>query len=264
MRKITYTNLVNGLSAEFSSDSPTMHLKLSGFDGNSVASNAIAYTPVGLDGQKTVSCKLSPRTIVVPVEFTAKVGERYSRSGALAIWQKLQKVFVPLHEGWLVWSDGTNSRRIKCRTSETPKLTEILPYLFTASFTLIADYPYWESCTEHNIAVTAGTSHISIMNDCGLEVPICVDVPGDCLNAFILMSDTAGEGLAFGSKIEQGFTIDTKECTVTLADGTLANHLLTVNSSFFKLKPGSNVLRAIGLGSGNAAVRWRELYMGVD
>lgn len=264
MRKITYTNLVNGLSAEFSSDSPTMHLKLSEFDGNSVASSSVAYAPVGLDGQKTVSCRLSPRTIVVPVEFTARVGGRYSRSGALTVWRKLLKVFMPLHEGWLVWSDGTNSRRIKCRTTETPKLTEVLPCLFSASFTLVADNPYWESCTEYSVNISAGVTLITINNDCGVEVPVCVDVSGGSVDVFVLVSDTTGEGLGFGSKVEQGFTIDTKECTVTLADGTLANHLLTVSSSFIRLMPGSNELRALGLGSGGAAIRWRELYMGVD
>ena len=100
MRKITYTNLVNGLSAEFSSDSPTMHLKLSGFDGNSVASNAIAYTPVGLDGQKTVSCKLSPRTIVVPVECrtaeTPKLLDQYQKKiGDFVIFHNKPFRFLP-------------------------------------------------------------------------------------------------------------------------------------------------------------------------
>ncbi len=121
IRKLTYTNIVNGLSAEFSSENPLMHLNLKEFDGSSAGAAAVTYKPVEFDGQKTISANLAARTVVVPVEFSAKSGGRYSRSSALAVWEHLMRVFVPLHEGWLVWADGKSSRRIKCRTAETPE-----------------------------------------------------------------------------------------------------------------------------------------------
>ena len=77
MRKLTYTNLTNGLTAEFSSESPTMHLNLADFDGCSLGASARSYKPVELDGQKLISTSLNARTIVVPVEISARAGGRF-------------------------------------------------------------------------------------------------------------------------------------------------------------------------------------------
>ena len=265
MRKLTYTNLVNGLSAEFSSQSKTMHLDLKNFDGCSAGASSVAYRPVESDGQRTISTNLTARTIVVPVQFTAVENGRYSRKGALAVWERLLRTFVPLHEGWLVWSDGTNSRRIKCRLSETPQLTQVLPFLFSASFSLVADFPYWEDCTEHSLTVTASAASVTVSNPCGLEVPFSVDIPSGGSQPLIY-SRTADKRISFAVSPPGGCTVDTRECTVTLSDGTLANHLLTVDSEFFRLLPGDNDIQILGTGSSSdsAAIRWRDLYMGVN
>lgn len=265
IRKVTYTNSVNGLSAEFSSESSTMHLNLKEFDGSGVGASAVVYSPVETDGQKTISANLSARTIVLPVEFTAISDKKYSRVGALSVWGQLLKVFVPLHEGWLVWTDGVNSRRIKCRTVETPKMTQVLPFLFSASFTLVADYPYWEDCTEQSMTVVSSATAVTVNNACGLAVPFCIDIPGASSQPLIF-SRTAGKGIAFAIAPDSSCTVDTKECTVTLADGTLANHLLAVSSEFFSLMPGENELQVLSLASGgsSAVIRWRNLYMGVE
>lgn len=264
MRKLTYTNSVNGLSAEFSSDDPLMHLDLENFDGSSAGATSVTYRPVEFDGRRTVSANLSARTIILPVEFAAKAAGKYSRAGALAVWDRLMKVFVPLHEGVLVWSDGVNSRRIKCRVAETPKLTEKLPYLFAASLSLVADYPYWEDISEHSVAVAAGST-VTINNACGLAVPICIDVPAGGSQPLIF-SRTAGHGIGFNIAPTKNCVVDTKECTVTLSDGTLANHLLGVNSEYFRLLPGDNEIQVLGVGAGTdtAVIRWRDLYMGVN
>ena len=261
MRKVTYTNLANGLSAEFSSESALMHLDVKGFDGSSAGARTVVYSPVGLDGQKLVSARLGARTITLPVEFTARADGRYSRQGALAVWERLLRVFVPLHEGWLTWTDGLRSRRIKCRLAETPQLSERLPFLFAASFSLIADYPYWEDCTEQTASLSALDTQIN--NTCGIAVPFCVDLPAGGSQPAIL-SMTEGRGIAFARPPQQACTVDMRECTVTLADGTNANNLLTVNSEFFTLAPGLNTIRTLDIGTGGAALRWRALYMGVN
>lgn len=265
MRKLTYTNLVNGLSAEFSSESKTMHLDMKNFDGSSAGATAVTYRPVEFDGQRTVSTNLTARTVVVPVQFTATANGKYSRAGALAVWEKLLRVFVPLHEGWLVWTDGVNSRRIKCRTVETPKLSEILPFLFSASFNLAADFPYWEDCAEQELEVSASASTVTVTNSCGLAVPFCVDIPSGGSQPLIY-SRTADKRVSFAISPGSGCVVDTRECTVTLSDGTLANHLLTVDSEFFRLAPGNNEIQVLGVGSGSnpAVIRWRNLYMGVN
>lgn len=265
IRKVTYTNLVNGLSAEFSSESSTMHLKLSEFDGSSVGAVTVNYTPVEFDGQKTVSANLAPRSIIVPVEFSAVVDGKRSRAGALAVWEHLLKVFVPLHEGWLVWTDGVSSRRIRCRTAETPKLTQILPFLFSAQFTLIADYPYWESVEEHRVEVVSSANNVTVTNSCGLAVPFCVDVAGSD-NKPLILNKAAGKGISFAISPGTSCVVDMRECTVTLADGTLANHLLSVQSEFFNLMPGDNelIVLSVATGASSAVIRWRDLYLGVE
>lgn len=263
MKKVTYTNSVNGLSMEFSSNSPEMHLDLREFDGCSVGATAITYKPVELDGQRFISSSLNARTINLPVEFTAKSDGRYSRTGALAVWEKLLNTFMPLHEGWLVWTNGTESRRIRCRTAETPQLTQKLPYLFSASISLIADYPFWESTSEHSMAMAVSTTAVTVNNSCGIAVPLCIDVPSGGSQPLIY-NRTAGCGISFAIAPEQSCTVDTRECTVTLADGTYANHLLNVDSEFFRLLPGNNEFYFLGVGGGDSAViRWRDQFMGV-
>ena len=264
MRKLTFTNSANGLTAEVSSESPTMHLDLANFDGAGAAASAITYKPVRTDGQKTISTELSARSITVPVQFTAVEGGSYSRRGALAVWDKLLRVFCPLDEGWLVWTDGVNSRRIKCRPVETPRLNQVLPYLFSAAFSLTADFPYWEDCTEKRVEVAAGAQTVTVTNACGLTVPLCIDVPAGGSQPLIL-NRTSGKAVVFDITPGQDCTVDTKECTVTLADGTLANNLLSVNSNYFWLLPGENELQVLGVGSGSntAVIRYRDLYMGV-
>ena len=264
MKKLTYTNSANGLSMEFSSDSRTMHLDLRNFDGCSVGASAVTYKPVGIDGEKLITGTLNSRTIILPVEFTAISGGKYSRAGALGIWEQLLRTFIPLNDGWLVWTDGTRSRRIKCRTAETPKLTQVLPFLFSAQISLIADYPYWESTEEHSVSVAASASAVTVDNTCGIAVPLCIDVPSGGSQPLIY-NRTAGCGLSFSIAPEQDCTVDTRECTVTLDDGSFANHLLSADSEFFRLLPGENVIQVLGTGSGSdtAKIRWRDLYMGV-
>ena len=265
MRKVTYTNLVNGLSAEFSSESKTMHLDLKNFDGCSAGATSITYTPVEFDGQRTISTNLTARTIILPIQISGEKDGKYSRAAALERWENILRVFSPLHEGWLVWSDGVNSRRIKCRLSETPQISEVLPFLFGATFSLVADFPYWEDCNENKVEVEASASTVTINNSCGLAVPLCVDI-NDPGSQPLIYSRTLDERISFAIAPSGACTVDTRECTVTLADGTLANNLLTVDSTFFRLSPGANEIQVLGVGSGSnpATIRWRNLYMGVS
>lgn len=264
MRKVTYTNLVNGLSVEFSSEDPLTHLDLKNFDGSSVGANAVTYSPVGTDGQHTVSVNLPARTITLPVEVAGRAGGKYSREKALERVNKILQCFVPLHDGVLKWTDGKRTRTINCRTAETPKFSAMLPFLFSTTISLTADYPYWEDTAEHSVELGNGRA-ITITNNCGVAVPFCLDVPANS-TAPIIYSYTADAVIWFDILPEKACTIDTKACTVTLSDGTFANHLLDPMSSFFKLLPGENVFDVLEwLGDDTKAViRWKDLYLGVD
>lgn len=265
MRKITYTNVVNGLSVEFSTENPLMHLNLEGFDGSSVSANSITYTPVEYDGQKTVLNNLSARTITLPLEFSAKVDGKYSRSEALKIWEKLCSVFVPVHSGTLVWTDGTRSRQIECRAAEVPRITRVLPFMFSTVVNLVADFPYWEDMNENSKTFTTAGAGLTVTNECALAVPLYIDAAVSSGSMFGCVNVTAGKALGFssGNGISGSFTIDTKQCVVILSDGNYGNHYLTANSDYFWLLPGDNVFNIVNYSS-NITFRWKNMYLGVE
>lgn len=266
MRKITYQNSVNGLAMSFSSTDALTHLDA--LDGSSCGSRRITYTPFGMDGQKLISANLDARTITVSVSFTDIRDGKYSREAALLKWRELLRVFVPGNTGVLTWTDGTNSRQIVCETVETPNYTQRLPWLFSAELTLIADSPYWYDTAVNTLEIDGTYSSFTLNNDCGLPVPFQVTVTQRGAQPFIF-SKTLNKGIVFARGIgsADGCVVDTESCTVTLFDGSLANHLLAPASDFFRLVPGDNeldLLPGVGSSAGTGVLTWRKAYMGVD
>ena len=141
-----------------------------------------------------------------------------------------------------------------------PKPTEILPYLFKAVFSMTADNPLWFDITENVDEVGGSEYTVTINNDCGIAVPMKI-IAAASSEIFAVASVAAGAGLAFGNSIGEGFTIDTENCTVTSDSGELVNHLLSVESEFFYIMPGENVINFAG--SSGVAIHWRRAYMGV-
>ena len=43
---------------------------------------------------------------------------------------------------------------------------------FSASISLIADYPCWESTSEHSLAVAASAAAVTVKNSCGISFAI--------------------------------------------------------------------------------------------
>lgn len=256
MRKITFENEINGLSCEFSTDTPLMFLE--SFDGCSCGSDAIVYKPIEYDGQRFISSNLTARTVQFTANFGGKSGGRYSRESALSRWQEIQKVFVPGQIGKLTWTDGENSRFIKCRTNETPMPTEMMPYLFRAGFSLTADSPIWFDTVENVVDFGSGGS-VTIENNCGLAVPFILEAEG--ADIFALASVAANARLQFAMSAGGSLIIDTAECTVKNASGEYVNNLLTVNSEFFNIMPGANKINYAG--ADGVIIRWRKGYMGV-
>ncbi len=256
MRKITFENEINGLSCEFSTDTPMMFLE--SFDGCSCGSDAIVYKPIDYDGQQFISSNLTARTVQFTVNFGGKSGGKYSRELALSRWQEIQKVFVPGHTGTLTWTDGKESRFIKCRTNETPLPTEILPYLFRAGFSLTADSPMWFDTVENVVDFGSGGS-VTIENNCGLEVPFILEAEG--ADIFALASVAANARIQFAQEVGGTLIIDTAACAVTSRSGELINNRLSVTSEFFNIMPGTNKFNYAG--ADGVTIRWRKCYMGV-
>lgn len=260
IRKVTFTNEVNGLSVTFSTDTPMMFLEK--LDGCSCGSSAVTYKPLDFDGQRFISSALNPRTIQLTINFGGRSGKLYSRSEALKRWEEIQKTLVPGQMGTLTWTDGINSRFIRCRCGDLPLPTEILPFLFRAGFSLVADIPYWKDSAENVVDFGgSGSGEVVINNDCGIAVPVIIEV-GTADDIFLLANRTTGEALGFAEDLGEGFTIDTENCTVTTDSGELVNHKLLIDSSFFYLAPGENTLKFMDYTSG-VVLRWRRAFMGV-
>lgn len=259
IRKITFTNEVNGLSCEFSTATPMMFLE--SVDGCSCGSTAITYKPIEYNGQRLISTSLDARTIPITVQISGKneSGMKYSRAEALKVWNDIQKVFIPGQIGTLVWSDGEHSRFIRCRCSESPNPHEILPFLFRINIAMTADSPLWYDTVENVVSFAEGTT-TTFNNDCGIAVPFKLEASA-ASGAFVLVSASAPARMGFVNSVSEAFVIDTDACTVTTASGELVNHLLLVESDFFKIVPGENTLNYAG--ADDVVIKWRKAYMGV-
>lgn len=258
MTKVTYTNAVNRLSCTFSADDPMMLLE--SIDGCSCGCDAITYRPLNLNGQRFVSSTLTARTVVLNVNFGGKADGKYSRRDAKKRWEEIQRVFVPGNMGTLTWTNGTESRFIKCRTAEAPKPSELLSNqcLFRASFSLTADNPLWFDSVENVAELSSGG--VTIENPCGLEVPFIAEV-STASDVFVMVRMSDGAGIGLANRINEDFTIDTAACTVTTASGKLVNNQLSVNSTFFGILPGTNRFNVAG--HGTVKLKWHKAYMGI-
>lgn len=249
---------MNGLSCTFASDTPMMLLE--SVEGVSCGSSAITYKPIDYDGQLLISTSLNARNIPLVLNFGGKKGNMWSRSNAMERWQEIQKVFIPGQTGTLAWTDGTNSRFIRCRVDSTTQPTQILPFLFRVKMNLIADRPMWYDSVENVVELPSGEWTATINNDSGIAVPFLLEV-GTSTSVFAMASVAAGVGLSLQNATGEGFTVDTDKCTVTTDSGLLVNNMLSVESEFFKLMPGENVLNFAG--GGDIVIKWRKAYMGV-
>ncbi len=259
MRKITFSNSTNGLSAEFSTDTPMMFLE--SFDGCSCGTTDIVYKPYDYDGQRFVGGSLDPRTIQFTVNFGGVSGSEYSRAEALKKWEKLQQTFAPGSAGTLTWTDGNASRFIKVRCTELPLPKEILPFLFSASFSVTADKPLWLDSAENVLTFDNPAVGMEINNDCGIAVPVIIEV-GAGAGILIAYNHTSGKGVGFGQTVSGDSVIDCGECTVRDSSGELCSHLISVDSEYWELLPGTNRVSVIG-DPQYAVIKWRRAYLGV-
>lgn len=259
MRKITFENETNGLSLSFSTDTPMMFLE--SFDGCSCSTSDIVYKPFGYDGQYLVNSTLNPRTIPFTINFGGKSAGRYSRAIALRKWDEIQRVFAPGSAGVLTWTDGTNSRFIKARCTELSPPKQILPFLFSASISLVADKPLWLDTVENSVVFPHASGDFSITNECGIPVPVIIDVTTGA-NTMIISNFTVDKAIGFGQTVSGDFIIDCGECTVRDISGELCSHLIRADSEYWSLVPGVNNIAAVG-DVRYARIRWRNAYAGV-
>lgn len=278
MQKITFHNNVNDLEVSFATDTPGAFL--SAFDGNSLGAEFVQFKPLSHDGSRTLSHTLDARTVTFTAVWYAVEGGRRSRPKALEMWQKLQYAFAIGDKGTLTWTNGTDVRTIECYAAETPALHESVGSLFSAEFTLTADYPLWRGNTAHSKSFSGRftSDGLTIENICPIAVPFVAVLDGSIASIYCpkqakrLDIDITRRG-GYGYPVY----IDTAKQRVygfsPNADGEITEDDLTAclspRSAFFDLMPGSNLIvltMNAGAAETDATVKfeWYDYYLGVS
>ena len=292
MQRITFHNNQNGLECTFASDTP--RTLLTEFDGNSLSAEFAQYKPIWYDGIRTKSHTFNGRTITFTVNWYAVENGRRSREAALAEWDRLLGVFAPGLEGTLTWTNGKETRLIDCYANETPVLHEKAHGLFSASFSLAADFPFWRGTEEHSQILTytgsGSPSYYTVKNNCAITVyPLIIaectvgsgggyaiawQAPAETLELDRKM-ETKSLGIGYSSYTMGGVTngapiyFDCRKRCAYQYSGTNAinkTKYLSPTSSFLSLIPGDNtmVLSGGNLSSAlNVTVKWYDYYTGV-
>lgn len=281
MQRITFHNNQNDLEYSFAADTPSA--LLSAFDGNSLGAEFVQFKPIDFDGSKTLSHTLNARTITFTADWYAVEGGKRSRAAALAEWERMQYVFAPGNEGTLTWTNGAETRTIDCYANEIPALHEKARGLFSADFTLTADYPLWKGSVLHSSVFTGKflMELIEIENTCAIFVPPLIKIEGGIVS--LMRTNQAGK--TYPNKTLE---IDPSRCSADRAvyiDNAQQlvyqyapndtgkkldrNYSLTPYSEFFGLYPGvNNIVLTMNANSGDVETtvtfNWYDHYLGVN
>lgn len=265
MQRITFHNNQNGLEYTFATDTP--RALLVEFDGNSLGAEFVQFKPVGFDGSKTSSYTLNARTITFTANWYAVEGGKRSREKALAEWEKIQYIFAPGHTGVLTWTNGTETRTIECYSNETPMLIEKVRGLFSAEFTLTADYPLWCG-EEHSVVLNQTNTDFIVTNTCPIAVPPIFTVEAKSMSVRV-----NGKLIALGASDTDVYKIlldceKRRAVAYYTASSYKAAHEEDISRfvnpaySYPILNSGANTVRSEG-GSASVTVIWHDRYLGV-
>lgn len=284
MEKITYRN-ANGDSISFANSAP---FYLESIDANSVGTAYSTQKAIGQDGQDILDITYNPRTVVAKLAFCGIKNGRYDEAAMHKNWLTISRVLIPNQAGTLIYQNDAGIYKIAYRPSELPNFTRSVGTLCRFSVDFTADYPFWKSYTDftarlgtvvggkrypviYNPALRYGewVMKAAIKNDCGIPTPFAITI--ESVSTYAKIINQRGEYLYIDQVTGEGekLVIDTENYTVTLiqADGTevLANHKITLDSSYFRLYPGINIL-TLENGEDSAAkatVAYNQLYLGV-
>lgn len=288
MQRITFHNNQNGLEYTFATDTP--RALLAAFDGNSLAAEFTQYKPIWFDGIRTKTHTFNARTITFTVNWYAVEQGKRSREKALAEWDKMLYVFAPGNEGTLTWTNGTETRTIDCFANETPVLHEKARGLFSADFTLTADYPFWRGTTKRSKVLTysgqGAPSYYNVENNC--PIPVYPLIKVECTvgsgGGYTIGWDAPEEALEFDKKLQNRvltiqykanindspiYIDNQKRCVYQYYGGSEVNktsYYLSPISSFFSLLPGDNSIVLAGGNLNSSLVvtfSWFDHYLGV-
>ena len=235
-----------------------------------------------------MSQTFNARTIKMTVNWYGVENGQRSRKKSLEMWENFLAVFALGHTGELTFTDGDKRRVIECYAAEVPMLTETVFGLFSAEFTLTADYPIWFEPAWHSkrIQMSLGSSsheYFEIENYSSIYVPFRMVFTSQCGIQLTLLSDgsdtTTSEKhvLAFNkssySSSSDRTYIDTRlrqayTAANDMSERTDVTMQLSPTSEFYMLAPGTNHFKLENYNSYSTneidlEVEYREGFLGV-
>lgn len=195
----------------------------------------------GADGQYTVESRLGAKTI--PCSFAI-----HGRRCDALVKEWLAQVFSPLLSGVLTVYTKRNKYSIDVKPQDAPSFErdQTAPYIWRFDVDFVADFPYWRMGEELSTGIVQSTT--TIVSDCVHELPLRVYFPVPASNESMLfvlndkgfsVSSTIG-----GTRRDFPIWVDTKNCTVTDADGNNTNQWVdeTAPLNVMKLHYGTNTV----------------------
>ena len=275
MVNLKYTN-DNGESITIGYSPPFWLIDKDGFSNvnNEINSSKSIYQ----DGETENSSTLSSRYITVQGEYLV-TNIQEGRN-------KLIRVFNPKLKGILTYNEGTFSKTIECRPESSPFITKLQGATFSFIINLYCPNPYWRDISisdEEMVTWTGGMTFplslptefamageriINIINNGDVATPITLEISGTATNPKITNTLT-GEYIKVNRTLVDG---DTLIITTEFANkrveqnGINVFNYIDLNSTFFSLNPGDNVIELTTDDiNDNATIRinYRNRYLGV-
>mgnify|MGYP002507803314 CR=1 FL=1 len=283
MEKITISNELG--SIEFSDQLP---FRLISIDGNSQGSACEVFKAINQHGQTSGETLYNARMIPCRIAIAGLENGKYSHKALLQNEQQAFKFMQPHLPMQLVYENDIGVYKINVRLEEKPPRKKDVGEVYKYDINFIADNPYWQANEDicfrlgsivggfsfpfsFNPTVKFGTwvKTCTIENDTGIETPFTIEMT--TVSDYCKITNEKGEFIKVDKPVTDGqkLIIDTYDMTVKLvnADGSFvyANNKVTLDSTYFKLHYGTNVLT---LDNGQstpaiASICYNKLYLGV-
>jgi hypothetical protein len=289
MQRIVFTN-ARGQSVELKSSAPFLLQSIDGL-GDVDADIQTQKAPFQ-DGSTYIDSVLQERPISMQIAILA-------RDTATLIQQRqyLAAVFNPkLGPGTLRYENGGIVREIKAVPDGVPAFPSgkenrgarfqkalinlLCPDPFWLTEEKVDQLVVWEGGLEFPLELPTFFAQQSenkakiLLNDGDVETPIFVTFHGPATAPIRIINVTTGEfievnqSLLVNERLEINTAFGQKRVTKVLADGSQINafHYITLDSTFFQLRPGNNLIDySTGADYERAAVKitWRNRYLAV-
>lgn len=283
MKKLTYTN-ARGESVVFSNHPPFI---LSKFEGlGDVNADVQSQKSPFQDGSTHVDTILDPRYIDLEVAIVAEnIDERR---------RELARIMNPKIKGKLRYEDEKVVREIECINEHVPNFPTKHQSFNLARINMIAHDPYWQDTSPsvdemsvfvgmfefpleipHDEGIEFGQQgeKIKINNPGDVETPVRIEFNGPAVNPKVT-NVTTGEYIlvdrAIGAEQKLVITTDFGNKSVEIYDenGLVENafHWIDLNSTFWQLIPGENVIQYgadIGMDTAKILITRHNRYVGI-